>query len=83
MTRQCAWCDRYLSFKSTASQVTHGICDRCAERVRHTMLFMNVPPRSRGLFLATKARLGRLFYRRSERWCRLFRLSGLFGWMAS
>lgn len=83
MTRQCAWCDRYLSFMPSATQVTHGICERCAEEIRRSISFTNVPPRSRTLLLATKARLSGLLHVRSARWFHFFRLSGLFGWMAS
>ncbi len=35
MTRQCAWCERYLSF-GTSGRVTHGICDSCAEQIRES-----------------------------------------------
>ncbi len=34
MTRQCAWCDRYLSLDTSEPFITHGICECCAEQVR-------------------------------------------------
>lgn len=37
MTRQCAWCDCYLDcypeVVQSETDITHGICERCAERV--------------------------------------------------
>lgn len=40
MTRQCAWCDCYLDCDpivvESESDITHGICERCAERVLHS-----------------------------------------------
>jgi hypothetical protein len=36
MTRQCAWCERYLSF-GTTGHVTHGICDQCAQHIRQSL----------------------------------------------
>jgi hypothetical protein len=33
MTRQCAWCDCYLDLYQSGSEVTHGICEACAERI--------------------------------------------------
>ena len=37
MTRQCAWCECYLDCYPEVAQsetdITHGICERCAERV--------------------------------------------------
>lgn len=83
MTRQCAWCDRFLSFTPSATQVTHGICEQCAEQIRHSVPFTNVSPRSRNLLLAAKARLRVLLQVRSQRWFHFFRVSGLFGWMSS
>ena len=37
MTRQCAWCDCYLDLVQSETCVTHGICERCVERIRHSM----------------------------------------------
>ena len=36
MTRQCAWCERYLSF-GTTGHVTHGICEQCAQQIRESL----------------------------------------------
>lgn len=38
MTRQCAWCTTYLDFVQSETCVTHGICESCAERIRHSIL---------------------------------------------
>ena len=80
MTRQCAWCDRYLSVVPSATQVTHGICDSCAERIRHTVPFTHVQRRPGPLLSATQARLRWFLHWRSERWFQFLRLSALLGW---
>ena len=40
MTRQCAWCDCNLGYfpdvGGSETDVTHGICERCAEQVLHS-----------------------------------------------
>ena len=36
MTRQCAWCDCYLDSVESETIITHGICERCAERIRRS-----------------------------------------------
>jgi hypothetical protein len=44
MTRQCAWCTRYLDFVQSETCVTHGICENCVERIRHSFLEELLPP---------------------------------------
>lgn len=44
MTRQCAWCTRYLDLVQSETCVTHGICESCVERIRHSFLEELVPP---------------------------------------
>jgi hypothetical protein len=44
MTRQCAWCATYLDFVQSETCVTHGICESCVERIRHSFLEELVPP---------------------------------------
>jgi hypothetical protein len=45
MTRQCAWCERYLSF-GRSGVVTHGICDHCAEKLRQSIPHRKTAPAS-------------------------------------
>jgi hypothetical protein len=54
MTRQCAWCDCYLDPVQVGADVTHGICDRCAERIRQSML-EGVTPLFKEMLRTTKA----------------------------
>lgn len=63
MTRQCAWCNDYFSLDSSQPYVTHGICDDCAEQIRHSMQEENTP-RSGGLFTAARATLAQVFHLR-------------------
>jgi hypothetical protein len=44
MTRQCAWCDCYLDLDQSEICVTHGICERCVERIRHSVMDSIGPP---------------------------------------
>jgi hypothetical protein len=44
MTRQCAWCARYLDFVESETCVTHGICESCVERIRRSFLEELLPP---------------------------------------
>lgn len=44
MTRQCAWCATYLDFVQSETCVTHGICESCVERIRHSLVEELVPP---------------------------------------
>lgn len=44
MTRQCAWCAMYLDLVQSETCVTHGICESCVERIRHSFLEELVPP---------------------------------------
>jgi hypothetical protein len=47
MTRQCAWCATYLEFVESETCVTHGICERCVERIRRATLEELAPPPDR------------------------------------
>jgi len=57
MIRQCAWCDCYLDCYPEAVQsetdVTHGICERCAERVLYSR--QQVSPLLKEIVLAAQA----------------------------
>lgn len=66
MTRQCAWCECYLGCSKPGTLVTHGICDSCAEQLRHSLphLTRHATPRWEGILLSTKARLGKVFHLR-------------------
>lgn len=44
MTRQCAWCATYLDFVQSETCVTHGICEKCVERIRRSSLEELAPP---------------------------------------
>ena len=58
MTRQCAWCDCYLNkdVAEAGSEVTHGICERCAERVLRSP--HQVSPFLEDIVLAAQTRSG-------------------------
>ena len=65
MTRQCAWCNRYISFQPSATYVTHGICERCTEQIRLSLPAMKArPPQSTGILHVTKVRLRSLLHLR-------------------
>jgi len=51
MTRQCAWCSEYFSLDTSQPYITHGICEDCAEQIRHSM---QEETRSERIFSATK-----------------------------
>ena len=50
MIRKCAWCTCYLNGVQSGTNVTHGICERCAERVLNS-----VSPRMEEIQPATQA----------------------------
>ena len=57
MTRQCAWCDCYLDcypeVVQSETDITHGICERCAERVLYSP--QQVSPLLEEIVLAAQA----------------------------
>jgi hypothetical protein len=61
MTRQCAWCNRYLGLVTPSAGITHGICEHCASRVRASLRPGHDSRRSRGVLRVTKATMTKLF----------------------
>jgi hypothetical protein len=58
MTRQCAWCSIYLDLVQSETCVTHGICETCAERIRHSTLEQLAPPSDDIILADAHARSG-------------------------